>query len=77
MSREFIDSVSVGNNLGAEKAFKDSIANKVGDALEIKRKEISKTFVASATGDAVPVTTDQEVEAYEESAWGQTTVDME
>ena len=76
MSREFVDSVSVGNNLGAEKAFKDSIANKVGDALEIKRKEISKTFVASATGHAVPVTTDQEVEA-EESAWGQTTVDME
>ena len=76
MSREFIDSVSVGNNLGAEKAFKDSIANKVGDAQEIKRKEISKTFVASATGHAVPVTTDQEVEA-EESAWGQATVDME
>ena len=76
MSREFIDSVSVGNNLGAEKAFKDSIANKVGDALEIKRKEISKTFVASATGHAVPVTTDQEAEA-EESAWGQATVDME
>ena len=77
MSREFVDSVSVGNNLGAEKAFKDSIANKVGDALEIKRKEISKTFVASATGHAIPVTTDQEVEVNEESAWGQTTVNME
>ena len=53
MSREFVDSISVGNNLGAEKAFKDSVASKVGDALEIKRKEVSKTFVASSTGHAV------------------------
>ena len=66
MSREFVDSIALGNNLGAEKAFKDSIANKVGDALETKRKEVSKTFVASVTGHAVPVTTDQEVGANEE-----------
>ena len=57
MSREFVDSIQGGNNLGAEKAFKDSIANKVGDALEVKRKEISKTFVAGATGHAVANTT--------------------
>ena len=49
MSREFVDSIQGGNNLGAEKAFKDSIANKVGDALEVKRKEMSKTFVSSYT----------------------------
>ena len=66
MSREFVDSVASGNNVGAEKAFKDSIANKVGDALEVKRKEISKTFVAGATGHAIHVTTDQEVEENEE-----------
>ena len=66
MSREFVDSVASGNNLGAEKAFKDSIANKVGDALEVRRKEISKTFVAGVTGHAVPITTDQEVEENEE-----------
>ena len=66
MSREFVDSVALGNNVGAEKAFKDSIANKVGDALEVKRKEISKTFVAGATGHAVPVTIDQESDANEE-----------
>ena len=58
MSREFVDSVALGNNVGAEKAFKDSIANKVGDALEIKRKEISKTFVAGSTGHAVANTAD-------------------
>ena len=58
MSREFVDSVALGNNVGAEKAFKDSIANKVGDALEVKRKEISKTFVSSHTGHAKANTID-------------------
>ena len=62
MSREFIDSIASGNNLGAEKAFKDSIASKVGDALEIKRQEVSKTFVASPTGYAVANTTNKEEE---------------
>ena len=45
MSREFVDSVVSGNNIEAEAAFKSSISTKVGDALEIKRKEYSKTFV--------------------------------
>ena len=66
MSREFVDSLSVGNNLGAEKAFKDSIANKVGDALETKRKEVSKTFVDSPTGYAVANTTDKQTDVKEE-----------
>ena len=48
MSREFVDTISVGNNLEAEKAFKDSVVSKVGDALEIKRKDISKTYVSSS-----------------------------
>ena len=62
MSREFVDSIASGQNLEAEKAFKDSVASKVGDALEIKRKEISKTFVASPTGFAEGNTTNQEEE---------------
>ena len=45
MSREFVDSVVSGNNIEAETEFKNSISTKVGDALEIKRKEYSKTFV--------------------------------
>ena len=49
MSREFVDSIASGNNLEAERAFKDSVASKVGDALEVKRKELSKTFVSSYT----------------------------
>ena len=47
MSREFVDSVVSGNNLDAETAFKNSIATKVGDALEVKRKELSANFVKS------------------------------
>ena len=62
MSREFVDSIASGDNLDAEKAFKNSMTNKVGDALEIKRKEMSKTFVASPTGYAVSNTTNQEEE---------------
>ena len=49
MSREFVDSVVSGNNIAAETAFKSSISTKVGDALEIKRKEYSKTFVNNVT----------------------------
>ena len=44
MSREFVDAIAVGNNIEAETEFKNSIVTKVGDALEIKRKEYSKTF---------------------------------
>ena len=47
MSREFVDSVVSGNNIEAETAFKSSISTKVGDALEVKRKEISSNFVKS------------------------------
>ena len=66
MSREFVDSIQNGNNLEAETAFKNSIANKVGDALEIKRKDVSKTFVASTTGHAVGNATNQEDDVNEE-----------
>jgi len=44
-TKDIIDALSNGDNLGAEQAFKDTIAAKVGDALEIKRKEVANTFV--------------------------------
>ena len=47
MSREFVDALASGNNVEAETAFKNSIATKVGDALEVKRKELSANFVKS------------------------------
>ena len=49
MSREFVDSVISGNNLEAEKAFSTAITTKAGDALEIKRKEISANFVKNVS----------------------------
>ena len=47
MSKEFVDAIVSGNNIEAETAFKNSISAKVGDALEIKRKEYSKSFVSN------------------------------
>jgi hypothetical protein len=41
-----------GNNLGAETVFKTAMASKVGDALEIKRSEVAKTFVQQAKDEA-------------------------
>jgi hypothetical protein len=47
MSREFVDAIVDGNNMEAEKVFTKSMATKVGDTLEVKRKEIASTFVKS------------------------------
>ena len=56
MSREFVDNVMADNNVSAEKAFNDTMTAKVGDSLEIKRKEISQTFVSN------PILPEEEVE---------------
>tara|TARA_B100000767_G_scaffold126422_1_gene120517 strand:+ start:390 stop:569 length:180 start_codon:yes stop_codon:yes gene_type:complete len=46
MSAEnFVDSLSTGDNLGAETAFKEVMTSRVADALEGKRKEVAGTFV--------------------------------
>ena len=46
-TKDIIDALQGGDNLGAEKAFKDTIQSKVGDTLEVKRKEVANTFVQS------------------------------
>ena len=51
MSKDFVDSIATGDNLGAETAFNVAMAGKVGDTLEIKRKEVSKTFVKTNNTD--------------------------
>ena len=48
MSKEFIDALVDGNNIEAEKAFSITMAARVGDALEVKRKELANTFVNSS-----------------------------
>ena len=44
-SKDFVDALARGNNLDAEDAFKNAIQQKVGDALEMKRKEVANSFV--------------------------------
>ncbi len=58
MSREFVDAVTSGDNLEAEKAFSTSITAKVGDALEVKRKEYSSNFVKNVNPE--PEETDED-----------------
>ena len=43
-SEKFVDALQKGNNVEAEDAFKSAMQTKIGDALETKRKEISKTY---------------------------------
>ena len=57
MSREFVDSVISGNNVEAEKAFSTSMTTRVGDALEVKRKEISANFIKTVSPE--PEETDE------------------
>jgi hypothetical protein len=45
MSKEFVDALVDGNNIEAEKAFSITMATRVGDALEVKRRELANTFV--------------------------------
>tara|TARA_B100001769_G_C21705518_1_gene389176 strand:- start:158 stop:346 length:189 start_codon:yes stop_codon:yes gene_type:complete len=45
MSKEIIDAIASGDNIGAETQFKTAIQNKIGDALEIKRTEVANTMV--------------------------------
>ena len=52
MSKDFVDSISTGDNLGAETAFNVAMATKVGDTLETKRKEVSRTFINSKLRDS-------------------------
>ena len=45
MSKEFVDALVDDNNIEAEKAFSITMAARVGDALEIKRRELANTFI--------------------------------
>ena len=64
MSREFVDALVDGNNIEAEKVFTKTMATKVGDTLEVKRKELANTFVKSMT---VETEAEAEAEAEEEN----------
>ena len=42
-----IYAIVTGDNVAAQDAFNSAISNKVGDALEINRKDISKDIVST------------------------------
>ena len=46
--KDLVDTLVKDSHLEAEDAFKSSMADKVGAALEIKRQEIANSFVKSA-----------------------------
>ena len=60
MTREIIDAIATGDNLGAETEFKNAMTKRVGDALEIKRKEVAQTIV---TQHIPEVAEDEEVQS--------------
>tara|TARA_Y100001973_G_C5113962_1_gene289149 strand:+ start:558 stop:734 length:177 start_codon:yes stop_codon:yes gene_type:complete len=48
---EVVDALSKDDNLGAESAFKTVMQQKVGDALEMKRREVANNFVKTPQVD--------------------------
>ena len=51
MSDDFVNAMKQGNNLEAENAFKTAMQSKVGDALEVKRREVANNFVKTKIED--------------------------
>ena len=47
-SRELVDAITTGNNVAAERIFQDNMASRVGDKLEMQRREVANSFVKSA-----------------------------
>ena len=45
MSKEIVDAIASGDNLGAETHFKNAVSQRVGDALEKRREEVANTMV--------------------------------
>ena len=44
-AEDFVNSLSKGDNLSAETAFKSVMTDRVANALETKRKEVAGSFV--------------------------------
>ena len=50
-SDNFVNELQKGNNLGAEDAFKSAMQDKIGAALETKRREVANSFVKTVVKD--------------------------
>ena len=51
MSNEFVSALHNGKNLEAEDAFKSAMQDKIGAALEVKRREVANNFVKTNIED--------------------------
>ena len=51
MSDEFVNAMQQGNNIEAENAFKSAMQDKIGAALEVKRREVANNFVKTKIED--------------------------
>ncbi len=47
-TKELVDAITTGNNVEAERIFQDNMASRVGDKLEMQRREVANSFVKSA-----------------------------
>ena len=45
MTKEIVDAIASGDNLSAETQFKTTMSTRVGDAVELKRKDVAQTMV--------------------------------
>ena len=50
-SEDFVNALYSGKNLEAEGAFKSAMQDKVGQALEIRRREVANSFVKTVVKD--------------------------
>ena len=50
-SEDFVAALSLSKNLEAEEAFKSAMQDKIGAALETKRREVANTFVKTVVKD--------------------------
>ena len=60
MTKEIVDAIASGDNLSAETQFKTTMSTRVGDALELKRKDVAQPMV---TQHIPEVEEDEEVQS--------------
>jgi len=46
-TKDLLNAIVSGNNIEAERIFQDDMANRVGDKLEMQRRDVATSFVKS------------------------------
>ena len=46
-TKDLLNAIVSGNNIEAERIFQDDMANRVGNKLEMQRREVANSFVKS------------------------------